>query len=153
MLTFRFNHVGRRLVTALLLCTAFPAILFGDGYTLDWWTVDSGGQMWTTAGTFELSGTIGQPDAGTMTGGGFELTGGFWCSAVAGPALCPGDMNCDGRVTFADIDPFVEALAGESAWNQAHPNCPWLNADCNGDHAATRDDIDPFVAVIGTTCP
>jgi len=69
------------------------------------------------------------------------------------PANCHGDMNCDGQVTFADIDLFVEALAGESAWNQAHPNCPWLNADCNGDHAATRDDIDPFVAVIGTTCP
>ncbi len=67
--------------------------------------------------------------------------------------LCAGDMNCDGSVTFADIDPFVEALAGESSWNLHHPNCPWLNADCNGDGNVTFADIDPFVALIGTTCP
>jgi streptogramin lyase len=67
-------------------------------------------------------------------------------------SVCPGDMNCDGRVTFADIDPFVEALSGESAWNQHHPGCPWLNADCNRDCHVTFADIDPFVAVIGTTC-
>ena len=69
------------------------------------------------------------------------------------PALCPGDMNCDSAITFADIDLFVAALSGESAWNQAHPNCPWLNGDCNGDHNVTFADIDPFVALIGTTCP
>ena len=66
------------------------------------------------------------------------------------PALCPGDMNCDGHVTFADIDLFVQALGGESAWT--HTPCPWLNGDCNGDHNVTFADIDPFVARIGTTC-
>jgi hypothetical protein len=69
-----------------------------------------------------------------------------------GPTLCHGDMNCGGRVTFADIDPFVEALSGESAWNVNHPGCPWLNADCNNSGTVTFADIDPFVAVIGTTC-
>ena len=64
---------------------------------------------------------------------------------------CAGDVNCDGRVTFADIDLFVAALAGESAWT--HAPCPWLNADCNGDSHVTFADIDPFVARIGTTCP
>jgi hypothetical protein len=67
------------------------------------------------------------------------------------PAACPGDMNCDGRVTFADIDLFVEALAGESAWT--HAPCAWLNADCSGDAHVTFADIDPFVARIGSTCP
>ena len=42
---------------------------------------------------------------------------------------------------------------GESAWDQNHPGCPWLNADCDDDHAVTFADIDPFVALIGTTCP
>ncbi len=65
------------------------------------------------------------------------------------PPLCAGDMNCDGRVTFTDIDPFVAALMGESAW--AH-TCPWLDADCNHDGRVTFADIDPFVALIGTTC-
>jgi hypothetical protein len=66
------------------------------------------------------------------------------------PTLCPGDMNCDGQVTYADIDGFVEALAGESSWSH---ECPWLNADTTGDGDVTYADIDPFVALIGTTCP
>jgi len=65
------------------------------------------------------------------------------------PPYQPGDMNCDGMVTFADIDWFVEALQGQSAWT--HDPCPWLNADCNGDGDVTFGDIDPFVALIGTT--
>ncbi len=67
------------------------------------------------------------------------------------PASCKGDMNCDGSVTFADIDLFVQALNGETAWT-GWP-CPWLNADANNDLAVTFADIDPFVALIGTTCP
>jgi hypothetical protein len=144
----------RLALTALVALTVIgAAATLADDFDLNWWTVDGGGTMWSTGGGFELSGTIGQPDAGAMTGGGFELTGGFWVSGVAGPAICPGDMNCDGRVTFADIDRFVEALAGESAWNLHHPDCPWLNADCNNSGTVTFADIDPFVAVIGTTCP
>ena len=41
-------------------------------------SIDGGGVMFSTSGEFELSGTIGQPDAGQMTGGEFELSGGFW---------------------------------------------------------------------------
>jgi hypothetical protein len=32
---------------------------------------------------FSVSGTIGQPDAGMMSGGAFSLTGGFWSVATA----------------------------------------------------------------------
>ncbi len=76
---------------------------------------------------------------------------GTTCTPNPCPRLCPGDMNCDGAITFADIDLFVQALSGESAWT--HAPCPWLNGDCNGDHNVTFADIDPFVARIGTTCP
>jgi hypothetical protein len=67
------------------------------------------------------------------------------------PPTCAGDTNCDGIITFADIDGFVEALGGEANWT--HWPCPWLNADCTGDDDVTFADIDPFVALIGTTCP
>ena len=67
------------------------------------------------------------------------------------PASCRGDMNCDGQVTFADIDLFVAALAGEPAW--AHWPCPWINGDCTADGNVTFADIDPFVARIGKPCP
>ncbi len=48
------------------------------GYTLDWWTVDGGGAMFSSNGSYSLGGTIGQPDAGTSTGGTYTLSGGFW---------------------------------------------------------------------------
>lgn len=51
-------------------------------YAIDWYTIDGGGGT-STGGVYSISGTIGQPDAGTvMTGGDYSLTGGFW-SAVA----------------------------------------------------------------------
>jgi hypothetical protein len=67
------------------------------------------------------------------------------------PHPCAGDMNCDGATTFADIDGFVEALSGESAWTGGP--CAWLNGDTNADGGVTFADIDGFVARIGTTCP
>jgi hypothetical protein len=48
------------------------------GYTLDWWTVDGGGATFSTGNSYSLGGSIGQPDAGTSTGGSYTLIGGFW---------------------------------------------------------------------------
>ncbi len=48
-----------------------------QNYTLDWSTIDGGGGT-STGGVFTVSGTIGQPDAGSMSGGNFSLDGGFW---------------------------------------------------------------------------
>ena len=66
--------------TALVGSTALAQT--GNGYDLNWNTLDGGGAMFSTGGGYELGGTIGQPDAGgPMTGGGFEMTGGFWPGA------------------------------------------------------------------------
>lgn len=50
----------------------------GGGYDLTWSTVDGGGATFSTGGTYSLGGTIGQPDAGTLSGGSYTLGGGFW---------------------------------------------------------------------------
>ncbi len=60
-----------------------------------------------------------------------------------------GDTNCDGVVNFDDIDPFIVALSGQTAYEAAYPACRWLNADCNQDGSVDFDDIDAFVALIG----
>lgn len=49
-------------------------------YDLSWFTVDSGGHTFSTGGAFRLGGTCGQPDAGSLSGGDYTLTGGFWLS-------------------------------------------------------------------------
>jgi hypothetical protein len=89
--------------------------------------------------------------AACTAAGGHYYGNGTACRTGGGcPKTCKGDMNCDGRVTFVDIDLFVAALAGESHWT--HWPCPWINADCNNTNSVNFTDIDPFVAVIGTTC-
>src|SRR5258706_5137923 len=46
-------------------------------YSIDWFTIDGGGGT-STGGVYSVSGTIGQPDAGQMSGGNFTIEGGFW---------------------------------------------------------------------------
>jgi hypothetical protein len=46
-------------------------------FSIDWYTIDGGGGA-STGGVYTVSGTIGQPDAGAMSGGSYSLTGGFW---------------------------------------------------------------------------
>src|SRR5256885_1506378 len=56
-------------------------------FTIDWFTVDGGGGT-STGGVFSVSGTIGQPDAGHMSGGNFTIDGGFW--GIIGAIQSPG---------------------------------------------------------------
>ncbi len=59
--------------------SASPAIAqSGGSYDLTWNTIDGGGAMFSTGGAYSLGGTIGQPDAGTLSGGAYTLAGGFW---------------------------------------------------------------------------
>ncbi len=50
----------------------------GTSFGVSWSTIDGGGGMRSTGGEYELSGTIGQPNAGTGSGGGLAMRGGFW---------------------------------------------------------------------------
>ena len=72
------------LLTAFLasLATTLPA----QNFTIDWFSIDGGGGT-STGGVYSVTGTIGQPDAGTITGGSYTLLGGFWgiVSAVQTP--------------------------------------------------------------------
>ena len=63
------------LLAGLVLCVA--RIAGAQNYAIDWYSIDGGGGT-STNGQFSLSGTIGQPDAGHMSGGSFTLDGGFW---------------------------------------------------------------------------
>jgi hypothetical protein len=54
-----------------------------SGYDLSWYTIGSGGATFSTGGSYSLGGTIGQADAGSMSGGTYQLAGGFWGGAIA----------------------------------------------------------------------
>jgi hypothetical protein len=60
------------------LALSFAALTANaQSYSIDWFTIDGGGGT-STGGVYSVSGTIGQPDAGHMSGGNFTLDGGFW---------------------------------------------------------------------------
>ena len=71
-----------------LLCLALLqfALFLGaqaQSYSIDWYKIAGGGGT-STGGTYQVTGTIGQPDAGgAMSGGQYSLTGGFWSLIAA----------------------------------------------------------------------
>ena len=62
--------------------TSAASALLTAGYDLTHWSVDSGGGS-STGGSYSLSGTLCQPDAGVLKGSSFTLTGGFWNDSPA----------------------------------------------------------------------
>ena len=68
--------------SCLGLLLLMPFSLSAQNYKIDWFTIDGGGGT-SSGGPYTLSGTIGQPDAATLTGGSFSLIGGFWGGAFA----------------------------------------------------------------------
>ena len=111
-----------------LLCGASAFGQSGGGYDLTWSTIDSGGVMRSTGGDLELSGTIGQPDAGVMAGGDFMITGGFWFEIPVG------DCDYDGVVGRGDIRSFTDCADG--------PGTPFAPAECGCSDFDGDGDID-----------
>jgi len=62
----------------LILGLLIPTMSFAQQYSIDWYKIAGGGGT-STGATYQVTGTIGQPDAsGAMTGGSYSVTGGFW---------------------------------------------------------------------------
>jgi hypothetical protein len=60
------------------LLTTLAVVTHGQGFSIDWFTVDGGGRA-STNSAYSITGTIGQSDANvTMTNANYSLTGGFW---------------------------------------------------------------------------
>ena len=78
-------EVARPTFTAMLLLlyscfllSAFGFRAWGQSYSIDWFEISGGGGT-STGATYQVTGTIGQPEAGgAMSGGQYSLTGGFW---------------------------------------------------------------------------
>jgi len=72
-------------MTLALVLLAITLSAGAQDWTIDWYTIDGGGEIQSetadTPPTWQLSGTIGQPDATELidlSGNGWTLTGGFW---------------------------------------------------------------------------
>jgi hypothetical protein len=118
------------LAAATLLAAATHA-QSGGGYDLSWWTIDGGGITFATGGTFDLGGTVGQPDASNaLTGGAFSLTGGFWFA----PACIAhnGDVDANGCIDDADLLAVLFAFGNTgSGLGRVDTNCDGVVDDAD----------------------
>lgn len=135
----RSTKVGVGLVAGISMLTASMALAGGSSggvFSIPWSTIDGGGVINSTGGSFTLSGTIGQPDASTpMTGGAFSLTGGFWAGVNNAPPCGP-DLNGDGNLDFFDVSFFLSN-----------------SVDYNGDTNFDFFDVSMFLQEFGLGCP
>ena len=70
------------LAAALILAIALLAGTRAAGIlTIDWWSADGGGNR-SSGGAYVLDGTIGQTDAGVLSGGAFTISGGYRTAAL-----------------------------------------------------------------------
>ncbi len=117
---------------------------FAQDYTIDWHTIDGGGEMFSTGDDFELGGTMGQADAGPMSGDDYVLTGGFWATP---PCWCLADLNNDGWRNGEDIQTFVDCVLGGG------PGCACADLEIDG--RLNMADVTAFVSdlLAASPCP
>ena len=152
--------------------TVTLAILVGlaqgdEGYEVTWYTVDGGGETFSVGAGYKLGRTVGQPDTGTLSGGGYRLNGGFWPTACLEDSYCDdddvctldecidgwcsnephryGDVNCDpdGVINIFDLLCVLQCFAGNCS-------CCCIN-DCDIHPCEGNDTINIFdlLAVLG----
>ncbi len=139
-----FRKHSTILIAALTICAA--TIARGNDFDLSWRSIDGGGIMSSAGGSFTLGGTIGQPDAGVLIGGDFDLQGGFWAVGL-NACTCLSDINSDGLRNGADVQGFLECLVASGS------NCGC--ADLDGVPGIDLGDVSEFVSMLlaGDTCP
>lgn len=139
-----FSIRNRMILPIVLLAVVSAGPALAQTYDLSWHTIDGGGMMDSAGGAFALSGAIGQPDANSfaapMTGGTFQLVGGFW-PVASGVCVLPGDMNLDGQRDGQDVQLFVNCVLSVSG-----SNCVCGDFDESG--STTPADVSLFVSAL-----
>jgi hypothetical protein len=114
-------------------------------FDLPWYAIAGGGAMFTSGGPYDVSGTLGQSQAGPMAGGSFELIGGFWPAASASPP-CPGDVDSDNDVDLSDLATLLAHFGTPRGATRA-------DGDLDSDGDVDLTDLAVLLASFGMTCP
>jgi hypothetical protein len=101
-------ETGWKSVLLWLALLLVPVVANAQSYSIDWYKIAGGGGT-STGATYQVTGTIGQPDAsGAMTGGNYSLTGGFWslisvAQTPGGPTLYIGQSGSTVTVYWQNV--------------------------------------------------
>jgi hypothetical protein len=125
-----------RIKFAFPITLTLMAVTAAAQYSIDWWKVAGGGGA-TGGGGYALNATIGQHDAGSMSGGQFTLIGGFWAITLV-------------QTTNSPTPALTIASAGPG-----QANLSW-SPDIPGFHLQMSDSLSPPIwidALSGTNHP
>lgn len=109
-----------KVIVSILLLTSIAS---AQNFSVDWFTVDGGGDS-SAAGGFSVSGSIGQPDAGEMSGGNYAVVGGFWAFAAEPPLNLAVSNSTTGVIVYWDR-PANNWVLDESPVLLNSPPHPW----------------------------
>jgi len=114
-----------------LALSAFSLLVAAVGgasapFSIDSFTI-AGGSGTSTGGDFTLKGTIGQPDAGAMSGGNFSLAGGLWSASQTPPPV--GSVIISVRLIGGEVRLRFTGIPGRIYYvERAHSiTGPWLD--------------------------
>ena len=108
-----------------------------QSYSIDWHKIAGGGGA-SAGGSYQINGTIGQPDAsGVLSGGNYSMTGGFWSliSAVQTPGTPPLYITSAGNtvtVYWQNVSGCTLQERGSFAASTVWTTCSLTPATSNG---------------------
>jgi hypothetical protein len=117
-----------------------------SSFSIDWYKIAGGGGT-STGGTYQVAGTIGQPDAsGAMSGGNYSLTGGFWSlisvlQTAGAPTLCISQSGNTVTVYWQDV----------SGWSLQQNNNLSLPANWSASGGVTSANGTNYLNIISPT--
>jgi hypothetical protein len=107
--------------------------------SINWCTIDGGGGT-SAGGVYTLSGTIAQPDAGTLGNASLQCNGGYW--SVPLQPSCYADCDQSGSLNVNDFVCFQSRFAGANSY-----------ADCDQSGTLNVNDFVCFQARFAAGCP
>ena len=133
-------------ILTLTLAAVSATAASAQTFDLSWYTIDGGGATFSSGGSFSLGGTVGQADAGMMSGGAYTLSGGFWIGQEA-PCALDADLDIDGDVDLADLATLLSHFGTLSGATHADGNIE------GGDGDVDLGDLALILSQFGMTCP
>jgi hypothetical protein len=100
-------------VALLFIFTVVGMASSGGSYVLNWATIDGGGGF-SGGGSYSLSGSLGQPLAGEMSGGGYTLVSGFYSQQMVFYGAAPSSNPI--LLRFPSVIQAGAAPSGPNQW-------------------------------------
>jgi len=90
-------------------------------YDMGWYNIAGGGGTYSTGGAYQVGGSIGQPDAGTLSGGAYGLRGGFFVTLPNGLVDVPADELVPRDFVFRAANPNPFSASTSLAFDLPRP--------------------------------